>query len=111
MVPYGYASYSRHHELTGVKYLEEKEVWERMAFVESSVKSAHHRLDRIEHLADSIHSLASEMREMRSDFTNVLERVETIEKRPVKRYDVLVNSSITALISGLAGFLMSLLIK
>ena len=91
--------------------MEEKEVWERMASVESSVKSAHHRLDRIEHLADSIHSLASEMREMRSDFTNVLERVENIEKRPIKRYDVLVNSSITALISGLAGFLMSSLIK
>ena len=107
MVSYGYASYSRHYELTEVKYLEEKEVWERMAFVESSVKSAHHRLDRIEHLADSIHSLASEMREMRSDFTNVLERVETIEKRPINRYDVLVNSSITALISGMLGYLIS----
>ena len=87
--------------------MEEKEVWERITSVESSVKSAHHRLDRIEHLADSIHSLASEMREMRSDFTNVLERVETIEQRPVKRYDVLVNSSITALISGVLGYLIS----
>ncbi len=87
--------------------MEEKEVWERIAFVESSVKSAHHRLDRIEHLADSIHSLASEMREMRSDFTNVLERVENIEKRPAKRYDVLVNSSITAVISGVLGYLIS----
>ncbi len=84
--------------------MEEKEIWERMAFVESSVKSAHHRLDRIEHLADSIHSLASEMREMRSDFTNVLERVENIEQRPVRRYDVLVNSSVTALVSGVLGY-------
>ena len=88
--------------------MEEKEIWERMAFVESSVKSAHHRLDRIEHLADSIHSLASEMREMRSDFANVLERVETIEKRPIKRYDVLVNSAITALVSGVLGYLISM---
>lgn len=91
--------------------MQEKEVWERMASVESSVKSAHHRLDRIEHIADSIHSLASEMREMRSDFTNVIARVETIEKKPLKRYDVLVNSGITAIVSGLAGFLMSSLIK
>ena len=91
--------------------MQEKEVWERMASVESSVKSAHHRLDRIEHIADSIHSLASEMREMRNDFTNVIGRVETIEKKPLKRYDVLVNSGITALVSGLAGFLMSSLIK
>lgn len=89
--------------------MEEKEIWERMAFVESSVKSAHHRLDRIEHLADSIHSLASEMRGMRSDFANVLERVETIEQRPVKRYDVLVNSSITAIVSGVLGYLISIL--
>jgi len=80
-----------------------------MAFVESSVKSAHHRLDRIELLADSIHSLASEMREMRSDFTNVLERVETIEKRPIKRYDVLVNSAITAMVSGALGYLISVI--
>ena len=91
--------------------MEGKEVWERMACVESSVKSAHHRLDRIEHLADSIHSLASEMREMRSDFTNVIGRVETIEKKPLKRYDLIVNSGITAVVSGLAGFLMSSLIK
>ena len=88
--------------------MEEKEIWERMAFVESSVKSAHHRLDRIEHLADSIHSLASEMREMRSDFTNVLERVENIEQRPVKRYDVLVNSSVTAIVSGVLGYFISI---
>ena len=90
--------------------MQEKEVWERMASVESSVKSAHHRLDRIEHIADSIHSLASEMREMRSDFTNVIARVETIEKKPLKRYDLIVNSGITAVVSGLAGFLMSSLI-
>ena len=87
--------------------MEEKEVWERITSVESSVKSAHHRLDRIEHLAESIHSLASEMREMRSDFTNVLERVEDIEKRPKKRYDLIVSSSITAIISALVGFFIS----
>lgn len=90
--------------------MEQKEIWERIASVESSTKSAHHRLDRMEHIVDSIHSLASEMREMRSDFANVLERVETIENRPLKRYDVIVNSSITAVASGLAGYLISVLI-
>ena len=90
--------------------MEQKEIWERMASVEAGVKSAHHRIDRIEHLADSIYSLASEMREMRSDFTNVLERVETIEQRPVKRYDVLVNSTVTALVSGVLGYLISILL-
>ena len=90
--------------------LEQKEIWERIATVESSAKSAHHRLDRIEHIADSIHALASEMHEMRSDFTNVLERVHTIEERPLKRYDVIVNSIITALCGGLAGYLISVLI-
>lgn len=90
--------------------MEQKEIWERIATVESSVKSAHHRLDRIEHIADSIHALASEMHEMRSDFTNVLERVHTIEERPIKRYDVIINSIITAICSGLAGYMISILI-
>jgi len=87
--------------------LEQKEIWERMACVESSVKSAHHRIDRIDHLADSIHSLASEMHEMRSDFNNVLERVQNIEDRPVKRYDTIVNALITALAGGIAGYFLS----
>ena len=88
--------------------MEQKEIWERMASVEASVKSAHHRLDRIEHIADSIHSLASEMHEMRSDFANVLERVQTIEQRPARKYDLIVNSIITALCGGLAGYIISL---
>ena len=90
--------------------MEQKEIWERIASVEASTKSAHHRIDRIEHIADSIHALASEMHEMRNDFANVLERVQTIEERPVKRYDVIVNSIITALCGGLAGYLISVLI-
>ncbi len=90
--------------------MEQKEIWERMACVESSTKSAHHRLDRVEHIADSIHILATEMHEMRSDFTNLLERVRTIEDRPVKRYDVIINSIITAICGGLAGYLISVLL-
>ena len=90
--------------------MEQKEIWERIATAESSIKSAHHRIDRIDHLADSIHSLASEMREMRSDFANVLGRVDNIEQKPVKRYELIVNTGITAGISGLAGYLISLLI-
>jgi len=90
--------------------LEQKEIWERIASVESSAKSAHHRIDRMEHIVDSIHSLASEMREMRSDLANVLERVDTIENRPLKRYDVIANSGITAVVSGILGYLLSTLL-
>lgn len=100
----------RYYEVGGI-FLEQKEIWERIASAESSIKSAHHRIDRIEHLADSIHSLASEMREMRSDFANVLGRVDNIEQKPVKRYELIVNTGITAGISGLAGYLISLLIS
>ena len=90
--------------------MEQKEIWERIASVESSAKSAHHRIDRMEHIVDSIHSLASEMREMRSDLANVLERVDTIENRPLKRYDVIANSGITAVVSGILGYLLSTLL-
>ena len=90
--------------------MEQKEIWERMACVESSVKSAHHRLDRIEHIADSIQSLASEMHEMRSDFNNVLERVQNIEDRPKRRYDTAVNAVITAFAGGVAGYFLSIIL-
>ena len=41
---------------------------------------------------------------------NVLERVHSIEERPLKRYDVIINSIITALCGGLAGYMISVLI-
>ena len=86
--------------------MNEKELWERITSVESSAKSLHHRVDRMEHIMDSIHSLASEMRAMRNDFNNVLDRVQTIEQRPVRRYDTAVTAIITALVSAAVGYLI-----
>lgn len=101
---------SGYYEVRGDS-LEQKEIWERLATAESSIKSAHHRLDRIEHLADSIHSLASEMREMRNDFKNVMVRVDEIEGKPKKRYELIITSGITAFVSGFAGYVISMILK
>lgn len=110
MVPCCDAQVSEHYGVRG-DILEEKEIWERIATAESSIKSAHHRLDRIEHLADSIHSLASEMREMRNDFANVIGRVDEIEDKPKKRYELVVTSGLAAFVSGVAGYILSMVLK
>ena len=35
-----------------------KEVWERLTAGEQSIKSAHHRIDSLERLADSMHEMS-----------------------------------------------------
>ena len=42
----------------------EKEVWERLTAVEQSTKSAHHRIDGIEKLTESVHIIATETRRL-----------------------------------------------
>ena len=39
---------------------EQKEMWERLTAVEQSTKSAHHRLDSLDKLTESVHIIATE---------------------------------------------------
>ena len=81
----------------------DKEVWERLAKVESSAKSAHHRLENIEKLAESVFVLANETKNMREDLNSVIKRVSEIEARPIKRYETIIAALISTVVGLIAG--------
>ncbi len=88
---------------------EQKEMWERLTAVEQSTKSAHHRLDSLDKLTESVHIIATETKAMREDVNDITERVDEIEKRPNKRYETVVGAILTALVGGLIGYFVKML--
>lgn len=94
-----------------------KEIWERLTAGESSIKSAHHRLDTLEKIADSVNKLAmstnqlaTETKALREDYKKVDERLEELEDKPIKRWDAFVASCLTALGGGIVGYLLSIIL-
>ena len=94
-----------------------KEIWERLTKGEASIKSAHHRIDNLEKLADSVNNLAfstnqiaAETKALREDYAKADERIGELEDKPVKRYETVITAFLTALCGGLAGYLLSLII-
>lgn len=81
--------------------MNEQEIFERIASVEQSIKSAHHRIDEMADNNKCISEILVEMRYMRRDLNKLIERVSKVEGRPVRRYDILVNGIITAVIAAL----------
>lgn len=88
---------------------DDKELWERLTVVEQSTKSAHHRLDSLDKLTESVHILAVETKAMREDVSDITSRVDEIEKKPNKRYETIVTAIITTFIGGLIGYLIKML--
>ena len=62
--------------------MDEQKIYERMTSVEQSVKSAHHRIDEMAEDSKSITEILVEMKYMRRDLNELIERVGAIEKRP-----------------------------
>ena len=89
--------------------VDDKELWERLTVVEQSTKSAHHRLDSLYKLTESVHIIATETKAMREDVNDITERVDEIEKKPNKRYETVVAAIITALVGGLIGYFVKML--
>ena len=87
----------------------EKEVWERLTAVEQSTKSAHHRLDSLDRLTESVHILATETKAMREDVSDITSRVDEIEKRPTIRYETVVGAIITVLVGAVIGYVVKML--
>lgn len=86
--------------------MNEHEIYERVTSAEQSIKSAHHRIDAIEGYNKNISEMLVEMRYMRRDINELIERVCAIESRPVRRHDVALNSLITAVVAGIVSFLL-----
>ena len=86
---------------------DDKELWERLTVVEQSTKSAHHRLDSLDRLTESVHILATETK--REDVSDITSRVDEIEKRPTKRYETVVGAIITVLVGAVIGYVVKML--
>lgn len=79
---------------------------ERVSVLEQSQKSTNRRLDNLEKLVESVHTIATETKAMRTDVNEITKRVEEIENRPRKRYDTIITALITATISGIVGYVL-----
>lgn len=89
---------------------QEKEIFERMTAVESSVKSLHKRIDRHEKLIEGVNELATEIRYLREDTNEVKAKVSELESKPKKRWDALIAAAISAGAGGIIGFMIERLI-
>lgn len=93
-----------------------KEIWERLTAGESSIKSAHHRIDGLEETSKSIKELAiataqiaTETKALREDYEEADTRIKTLENKPIKRYETFVTAILTGLGTGIVGFLLGYL--
>ena len=81
-------------------------------------KSNTHRLDRLEDLADAIHTqgeaiatMAAELKHNNAAITALAGRVGALEKRPGTLWDKLVMAIVGAIGGGLAGAVMGLVLR
>lgn len=89
----------------------EAAIRERLTAVESSVKSAHHRIDNIEELTQSVKSLAVETKYLKEDISEVKDKIDVIAGRPSQILIVIITALITATVSGVMGFILSHFLK
>jgi len=89
----------------------EAAIRERLTAVESSVKSAHHRIDNIEELTQSVKSLAVDTKYLKEDISDVKEKIDVIAGRPSQILTVIITALITATVSGFVGFAITNLLK
>ena len=89
----------------------EAAIRERLTAVESSVKSAHHRIDNIEELTQSVKSLAVETKYLKEDISDVKEKIDVIAGRPSQILTVIITALITATVRGFVGVAITNLLK
>ena len=89
----------------------EAAIRERLTAVESSVKSAHHRIDNIEELTQTVKTLAVETKYLKEDISDVKEKIDVIAGRPSQILTVIITALITATVSGFVGFAITNLLK
>ena len=102
-----------------------KEIWERLTKGEAGIKSAHHRIDNLEKLAESVNQMAistnriaaetnqiaTETKALREDYAKADERIEELEKKPIKRYEMILTAFLTAICGGVAGYLLKMILN
>ena len=86
----------------------------RLTEVESRSKSNSHRLDEMEKRQDNLDDLVSTVKvladreeRVESDVKEIKTEVKTINSKPAKRWDNLVNQIITIIVAAIAGFVLA----
>lgn len=63
--------------------INENEIMRLLGEIESSLKSAHKRIDNVEKLTESVYKLATSIEAIQHDIVDVKRRVATFEERPL----------------------------
>ena len=77
--------------------------------LKNDVKDLKKVFDRINSIALSTEKLAMEMKYMREEQAKMDARINTIEEKPVKRYDSIITYIITTIIGAIIGSIISLI--
>lgn len=88
----------------------DKEIIERITILEEGQKSLHKRVDHIEGLAEGVNKISVEMQYMREDLNKLIEKVEAVESRPAKRWDLIITAVISAIGGGIGSMIIGNLI-
>ena len=86
--------------------MSESELCERITATEQSVKTAHHRIDEMVENSKNLAEIVAEVKYMRRDLNELIGRVSTVEEKPARRYDVIINAVLTAAIAAVVSFVM-----
>lgn len=77
----------------------------------NSIKSLQHQINDMKDLVDSIKELATEVKYLRTDVTRMQTDLDEIKNKPSKRYDLIITTAISAIISGVAGYFLGFFIN
>ena len=119
--------------------MSDNEIMHLLGELESSLKSAHKRIDSIEKLTESVYKLATSIEAMQHDIAGIEKRMDTFEERPLlppcqhtkdfermekienevkeikekpaKRWDKLITSIISSLTGGILGYILAEVFK
>ena len=78
---------------------------DKLAHLEESLKAAHKRIDSIDGLTKSVYELASSIKTMQHDISEMTGRIKTIEEKPAKRWDLVVTTALTTIVGIVVGYL------
>ena len=105
---------NREHLVTEAEF---KEIVERLSSGESSIKSAHHRIDDVEKKQDNLAELVSSVKvvadrqaRVEDDVVEIKSDVKELKEKPTKRYETVVTALLTGLGTGIVGYILALIL-
>lgn len=78
------------------------QVRERLTALESSYRSLHKRVDKQEELIENIQNIVTEVKYIREDLNSISTKVDDIEQKPAKRWDLVLTGLISTVVTAIA---------